>query len=63
MVFGIAVLLAPLAASRLMDAADRGLDGSWLAPADTATPESGDYDTTAVAESATATDTDDNLPA
>jgi NADH-quinone oxidoreductase subunit N len=63
MVFGIAVLLAPLAASRLMDAADRGLDGSWLAPAETATPESGDDDTTAVAESATATDTDDNLPA
>jgi NADH-quinone oxidoreductase subunit N len=63
MVFGIAVLLAPLAASRLMDAADRGLEGSWLAPAETATPESGDDDTTAVAESAAATDADDNLPA
>ncbi len=63
MVFGIAVLLAPLAASRLMDAADRGLEGSWLAPAETATPESGDDDTTAVAESATASDAHDNLPA
>ncbi|MFM1833326.1 MAG: NADH-quinone oxidoreductase subunit [Planctomycetota bacterium] len=63
MVFGIAVLLAPFAASRLMDAADRGMNGSWLAPAETATPETGDDDTTAVAESAIATDADDNLPA
>jgi NADH-quinone oxidoreductase subunit N len=63
LVFGIAVLLAPLAASRLMDAADRGLEGSWLAPAETASPESGDDDATAVAESAAATDADDNLPA
>lgn len=39
MAFGLGVLLAPLGAAKLMDAAARGLEGSWLAPATAAAPE------------------------
>ena len=38
MVFGLGVLLAPFGAGRLMDCAANGLQGSWLAPTEVASP-------------------------